>query len=122
MAGLTPITTARVSTATLDVHIDGALRTLATSADPVEIVKIHGIAEAIRHAAKQSKLGLEAQNRAAELRLRAKRRLGDLLRDRLTRGRPRSGENVEPNYHYSSVDPGSPSGIYRHYPARRPRD
>ena len=77
---------------------------LAASTNPAEIVTIHSMAEAIRYAAKRAKLGLEAQNCAAELRLRAERRLRDLLRDRLTRGRPRSGENVEPEYHYGSVE------------------
>ena len=37
---------------------------LAASTDPAEIVKIHGMAEAIRYAAKRAKLGLESQNRA----------------------------------------------------------
>lgn len=104
MTALRPIAAGEISIARMQAQIDGALRMLAASTNPAEIVTIHSMAEAIRYAAKRAKLGLGAQNCAAELRLRAERRLRDLLRDRLTRGRPRSGENVEPEYHYGSVE------------------
>src|SRR5713101_6612610 len=40
---------------------------------------IHDFAEAARVYARQARLGLEAQNDAAEIRLRAERKLGELL-------------------------------------------
>ena len=40
---------------------------------------IHDVAEAARVYARQARLGLEAQNDAAEIKLRAERRLGELL-------------------------------------------
>ena len=106
MTALTPIAAGEDCASKDAGGIDGALRTLATSVDPVEIVKIHGMAEALRYAAERVKLGLEAQNRAAELRLWAERRLGDLLRDRVARGHPRSGENAKfTDTHYNLKTP-----------------
>jgi hypothetical protein len=40
---------------------------------------VTGFAEAVRYAAKQAKAGMDAENAAAELRLRAERRAGELL-------------------------------------------
>src|SRR4051812_22169529 len=86
VAALTQFEAGEISTARLGAQIDGALRTLAASTDPAEIVSIHGMAEVIRYAVKRAKLGLETQNHAAELRLRAERRLGEILRQRVARG------------------------------------
>ena len=46
-----------------------------------EVKAIHDVAEAARIYARQARLGLEAQNDAAEIRLRAERKLGELLAD-----------------------------------------
>ena len=44
-----------------------------------EVKAIHDLAEAARVYARQARLGLEAQNDSAEIKLRAERRLGELL-------------------------------------------
>jgi hypothetical protein len=44
-----------------------------------EVEAIHDLAEAARVYARQARLGLETQNESAEIKLRAERRLGELL-------------------------------------------
>lgn len=61
------------------VNLSEAKRLLATCTDLDQIADIANKAEAIRQYLKASGEGLEAQNRAAEIRLRAERRAGDLL-------------------------------------------
>ena len=61
------------------VLLDEARKRLAKVASVDEAKKIRDQAEAIRHYSKQQKLGLEAQNKAAEIKIRAERRAGELL-------------------------------------------
>ena len=58
--------------------IDDAKRMLAGTRDLLDIKAIRDVAEAMRHFAKAAGLGLAAQNHAAEVKLRAERRYGDL--------------------------------------------
>ena len=58
MTALRPIAAGEISIARMQAQIDGALRMLAASTNPAEIVTIHSMAEAIRYAAKRAKLGL----------------------------------------------------------------
>lgn len=63
------------------VRLEEASRMLAETASVDEVKKIRNIAEAARVYAQQARLGLEAQNFAAEVKIRAERRAGELLRD-----------------------------------------
>jgi hypothetical protein len=55
-------------------------KALLAAAHSVDVVKtIHDQAEAMRVYATQARMGLEAQNHAAEIKLRAERRAGELL-------------------------------------------
>ncbi len=64
-------------------------KAIADAREPVELVDIADRAEAYRRYAQRARLGLQLQNKFAELRLRAERRLGTMLvaMERL-RGRP----------------------------------
>lgn len=61
------------------VRLDSARQALAESRDLSEIKEIRDRAEAMRQYARAAQLGLEAQNHAAEIKLRAERRAGELL-------------------------------------------
>lgn len=61
------------------VRLDQATRMLAEIRSIDDAIKIIDLAEAARVYAKQVKLGLVAQNHAAEIGLRAKRRAGEIL-------------------------------------------
>jgi hypothetical protein len=61
------------------VLLNEARARLAKVASVDEAKSIRDKAEAIRHYAKQAKLGLETQNKAAEIKIRAERRTGELL-------------------------------------------
>jgi hypothetical protein len=61
-------------------------RTLAKTRDLKEVKSIRDKAEAVRHYARSAALGLEIQNQAAEVKLRAERRGGQLLASIITRG------------------------------------
>ena len=52
---------------------------LAEAKDMDDILKVRDISEAARTYAKAAKLGLESQNEAAEIKIRAERKAGDLL-------------------------------------------
>jgi len=60
-------------------RLETACRLLAEARTLDEVTAIADLAEAARVYARQARLGLEAQNDAAEIRLRAERRAGDLL-------------------------------------------
>lgn len=66
--------------------LDGATRALAEAKSLQEVAQIRDIAEAARTYARAAKLGLEAQNHAAEIKLRAERKAGELLSE-LERGK-----------------------------------
>ena len=60
-------------------RLELARRLLAETRSLDEVRSIHDLAEAARLYARQARLGLDAQNDAAEIKLRAERRLGELL-------------------------------------------
>ncbi len=66
----------------------------ATSID--EVKEIRDQAEALRLYMRQSQQGLEMQNQCAEIKLRAERRAGEMLRDRDTELHPVSREHLLP--------------------------
>jgi len=59
--------------------VEAAYRALAEARTVNELAHIRNQAEAIRYAAKQARMGIEMINDAAELKLRAERRAGELL-------------------------------------------
>lgn len=61
--------------------LDRATQMLAEVRSVDDAKKIIDLAEAARVYAKQVKLGLEAQNHAAEIKIRAQRRAGEILRE-----------------------------------------
>lgn len=61
--------------------LDAATRMLAEAKTLDEVTHIVNIAEAARVYARAAKLGLEAYNHAAEVKVRAERKAGELLRD-----------------------------------------
>jgi N6-adenosine-specific RNA methylase IME4 len=82
------------------ITVDAALQALASANTPDDLVNLANRAAALQVYARRAKLGMVAQNRCAELRLRAERKNGELLTTtpRL-HGRPRSvpGENTLPS-------------------------
>lgn len=70
--------------------LGGATRALAEAKTLGEVAQIRDIAEAARTYARAAKLGLEAQNHATEIKLRAERKAGELLSelDKGQGGRP----------------------------------
>jgi N6-adenosine-specific RNA methylase IME4 len=77
------------------ISIDDAMRALAEARAPVQLINLANTAETLRRYAQRARLGMAAQNKCAELRLRAERKLGDFLATtpRL-RGRPKSVPQV----------------------------
>ncbi len=77
-------------------RLDVARRALAEARTLDDVKTIRDQAEAMRVYARQAQLGLESQNYAAEIKLRAERRAGELLsemeRHRQSDGRPPSTE------------------------------
>jgi hypothetical protein len=61
--------------------LNGATRALAEARTLAEVSHIRDIAEAARTYARAAKLGLDAQNHATEIKLRAERKAGELLRE-----------------------------------------
>ncbi len=62
------------------VKLDDVRRTLAELEQIDEVKDIRDKAEAMRLYAKQAQMGLDAQNHAAEIKIRAERRAGELLK------------------------------------------
>jgi hypothetical protein len=82
------------------ITVDAALHALASANTPNELIALANKAAALEVYARRAKLGMVAQNRCAEIRLRAERKLGELLSTtpRL-HGRPKSvpEENTLPS-------------------------
>ena len=73
------------------ITIDDALRALAEARTPEQLIDLSNTAETLRRYAQRARLGMAAQNKCAELRLRAERKLGDFLATTARlRGRPKS--------------------------------
>lgn len=79
---------------TMLTSIKHARRHLAKTSDLMEVLDIRDQAEALRHLRQTADAGLDAQNEAAEIKIRAERRAGELLREmrlngtRCGKGRP----------------------------------
>jgi hypothetical protein len=74
------------------ISIDDALRALAEARSPEQLIGLANTAETLRRYARRARLGMTAQNRCAEIRLRAERMLGQYLA-----GTPRnSGSRPKP--------------------------
>jgi hypothetical protein len=73
------------------ITVDDALRTLAEARTPEQLFDLANRAETLRRYAQRARLGMAAQNRCAEIRLRAERKLGQYLADtpRNSGGRPK---------------------------------
>src|SRR5215472_9351175 len=73
------------------ITIDDALRALAEARTPEQLIGLGNKAEAMRRYAQRARLGMAAQNRCAEIRLRAERKLGQYLAGtpRNSGGRPK---------------------------------
>jgi hypothetical protein len=72
-----------VSSLAIRTQLDQARTALATVETIGEAVNVRAFAESVRYAARQAKAGMDAQNEAAEIRLRAERRAGELLDQQL---------------------------------------
>lgn len=70
-----------MSKSTALAKVEAAYRALSEARTVNELAHIRNQAEAIRYAAKQAQMGIEMINDAAELKLRAERRAGELLRE-----------------------------------------
>ena len=73
------------------ISVDDALRALAEAQTAEQMIDLSNRAEALRRYAQRARLGMAAQNRCAELRLRAERKLGQYLAGtpRNSGGRPK---------------------------------
>ena len=68
------------------VRIDAAMKALAKATPVAEVKDLHDIAETMRAHAKKVGVGLEAQNRCAEFKIRCERKGGQMLIDMAERG------------------------------------
>jgi hypothetical protein len=72
------------------IALDRARQWLVSASSIEEVNELRARAEAVRVYTRQAELGKEAENAAAEIRLRAERRIGELLKEmQLAPGRPR---------------------------------
>src|SRR5215469_12652614 len=73
------------------ISIDGALQALAEARAPEQLIDLANTAETLRRYAQRARLGMAAENRCAEIRLRAERKLGQYLAGtpRNSGGRPK---------------------------------
>jgi hypothetical protein len=91
-----PLALTRAQSNSLLAHLEQAVRWLAEATDVPSIKRFRDDAEAARVIARQRDLGRDAENHGAEIRVRAERRLGELLSDREQLPRLASGENLRP--------------------------
>lgn len=97
------------------VKLEGAVRMLAEAGTLEEVKHVHDLAQAAAEYARAARLGLEAQNSAAEIKLRAERKAGEMLAglERGTGGQPfhqsysSSGGQVESEYREVLEDTGT---------------
>ena len=95
------------------VLLDKASRALAQASTVDEIKDIRDKAEAARKYAQSAKLGLDIQNYAAEIKLRAERKVGELLLDMEKNmgsrgvGVPFHDESIRTSQHVVQVIPES---------------
>jgi hypothetical protein len=75
-------------------QLDRARTALADVQTVDEAVNVKRFAESVRYATKQAKAGMDAQNEAAEIRLRAERRAGELLRVAVTPSNQHTGRSL----------------------------
>lgn len=73
---------------------DAMLNAIAVASSVVEVADIADMAEQLRVAAKKAKLGIEATNRAAEVKVRAERKAGELLASMQLRGGDRGNQHT----------------------------
>lgn len=73
------------------ITVDDALRALAEARTPEQLIGLANTAETLRRYAQRARLGMAAQNRCAEIRFRAERKLGQYLAGtpRNSGGRPK---------------------------------
>src|ERR1700747_3444638 len=73
------------------ITVDDALRALAEARSPEQLIGLANTAETLRRYAQRARLGMIAQNRCAEIRLRSERKLGEYLAGtpRNSGGRPK---------------------------------
>src|SRR3990167_4336757 len=83
--------------------VEAAYRALAEARTVNELAHIRNQAEAIRYAAKQARMGIEMINDAAELKLRAERRAGELL-DKMPKASGQGERGEDGRFHQRSQD------------------
>jgi hypothetical protein len=85
------------------ITVDDALRALAEARSPEQLIGLDNTAETLRRYAQRARLGMAAQNRCAEIRLRAERKLGQYLagKPRNSGGRPKP---VPPRNGFPTLD------------------
>lgn len=93
------------------VKLEGAVRALAEARTLEEVKHVHDIATAAAEYARAARLGLEAQNHAAEIKLRAERKAGELLRS-INAGRGNPYDKGDGGRFHSSSD-GTMATEYR---------
>jgi hypothetical protein len=86
-----------VTATTQLVTLEEATRMLAACRTVNEAKGVRDLAEAARVYAREAELGFEAQNYAAEIRLRAERRLGDILIEMAEEGARRTQATAKSN-------------------------
>jgi hypothetical protein len=108
-------------------RLDTARRVLAEARTVDEVKAIRDKAEAMRLYTKQAGMGLEAQNHAAEIKLYAERRAGELLAQTIQHqgGRPtKNGSTLEPflpegvskqQSHRSQLEASVPADVFARY-------
>jgi SAM-dependent methyltransferase len=84
---------------TLFVKLSDATRLLRECRTITAVIEARDMAEALRHYAKVKGMSTDAANYATELRLRAERKLGEMLAQTIHRGRPPREDN--------GTDPGT---------------
>lgn len=84
--------------------LSNATRALAEAGTLEEVTHIRDIAEAARTYARAAQLGLDAQNHAAEIKLRAERKAGEMLKQAKENGEIKSqGGDRKSNSHDASL-------------------